>query len=354
MTTTSNQHHPTPTPTNPPRGPTLLITRSPALTATVTALAEPGPAPLVITPDHLPDTPWARYPLILIDADTAPETIERVGDRLNPRAPLMVCATPNPTPDRWGAAVALGAQYVICLPEGADWLRDRLHTAAARDPLRVITVLDVCGDPHGPALAAALGVASAQTGRDTQLVVPRQDPSVIPELHHALTPSPARGELTVLTRNPDRLQVSADELTVVITTALPGETVILDATPLDTDTARAAIALADLTLLVAGPWATQLAALGAAADTLAHLAPHAHRLGLVLSAQRPCHTPADALATQITTAAAHLGWTKPLPVHTWQTTTTPQPPPTPRDLHDLARTLLRDHHLATTVPDPRP
>jgi hypothetical protein len=113
----------------------------------------------VITPDQLPDAGWARCPLILIDADTAAETSSLVGASLDVRKPVLLSARPDTTADLWRAAVALRAEHVACLPEATDWVRDRLR-AATRDNTLVITVLDVCGDPHGTALAAALATAS--------------------------------------------------------------------------------------------------------------------------------------------------------------------------------------------------
>jgi hypothetical protein len=328
----------------------LLITRSAEFADTVTALADPAPPPLVITPDQLPGVAWARCPLILLDADTAAETTDLAGVRLDLRPPLIVSATPEPAPDVWRTGLALGAECVVCLPDGGPWLSDQLCAAATRDPLRVITVLDVCGDPHGSVLAAALGFAAAQTGRDTQLLVPRDAPTALPDLYRTLPDrlGPDDADLLLLTRYPDDPPVGPSELSNAIATARPGETVVIDATPLDNTAARTAAALADLTLLVAGPWATQLHALGAAADTLAHTTLHARGLGLVLARQRPCHTPADALATQISTAATHFGWTTPLPTHTFDATTTPDPPIT-TDLLGLAHTLLRDHHLTPTT-----
>lgn len=324
--------------------PALLVTHSTELAATMQGLTEPGQLLLVITPDQLPDAPWRRSPLILIDADAAPETVDLVGASLDTRKPVLLSAHPDTTPALWRAAVALRTEHVACLPDATEWVRDRLRLAS-RDNTLVITVFDVCGDPHGTALAAALTTASCAAGRDTLMAATSRHHSAAPALLDtlpALRPAAGHGELLLLTRDPDAPQVSAEEIHGVLAHALRGDTVIFDATPLDTEAARAATALADLTLLVIGPHATQRDALGCTADTIAQLAPHAHRLGLALAEQRPCHTPATTLAENLTAAAAHSGWTTPMPIHTWHTDPTPEPDPiSAAPLLDLARSLLR-------------
>lgn len=86
--------------------PALLVTRTADLAATVHALTPPGQPLLVITPDQLPDTGWARCPLILIDADTAPETTALMGASLDARKPVLLAARPDTTAQLWRAAVA--------------------------------------------------------------------------------------------------------------------------------------------------------------------------------------------------------------------------------------------------------
>lgn len=322
--------------------PALLVTRSAELAATVTALTQPGQPLLVITPDQLPDAPWQRCPLILIDADTTPDTTALVGASLGTRKPVLLSARPDTTANLWRAAVALRAEHVACLPDAADWVRDRLR-AAFRDNTLMITVFDGCGDPHGTALAAALANASCAARRDTLLAATSRHHSAMPALLDTLpaTRSAAgHGELLLLDRDPDAPHVSAQEIYGVLAHALADDAVIIDETPLDTDAARVATALADLTLLVIGPLATQLDAVGCTADTVAMLAPHAHRLGLVLAEQHPCHTPTATLAENLTAAATHAGWTGPLPTHTWHTDPGPGPV-SAAPLLDLARALLR-------------
>lgn len=346
-----------PTTTRAPTGrPALLVTRSADLAATVRALTPPGQPLLVITPDQLPDTGWARSPLILIDADTAPETTALMGVSLHARKPVLLSGRPDTTAQLWPAAVALRAEDVACLPEATDWVRDRLR-AATRDNTLVITVLDVCGDPHGTALAAALAVASCAAGRDTLLAATSDHLDTLAAHLDALPdtpPVPGHGDLLLFSRDPDTPRVSAEELLLdrdrdpgaprasaqeiqgVLAHAVTGDTVIIDVTPRDTDAARVATALADLTLLVVGPLATQLDAVGCTADTIAQLAPHTHRLELALAEQRPCHTPASALTNTLADAAAHAGWTGPLPTHTWRD----DPRPGNDALLDLAQSLL--------------
>lgn len=221
-------HHPSPnsprstmmTTTQPntmiaPMGrPALLVTSSAELATTVTALTQPGQPLLVINLDQLSDAPWQRCPLILIDTDTAPETTALVGASLGLRKPVLLSTRPDTTANLWRAAVALRVEHVACLPDAADWVRDRLRTAS-HDNTLMITVFDVCGDPHGTVLATALANASCQL--------------------------------------------------------------------------------------------------------------HAYRLGLVLAEQRPWHTPTATLAEKLTAAAAHVGWTGPLPIHTWHTDPAPAP-----------------------------
>lgn len=322
--------------------PTLLVTHSSELAATVHELTQPGQPLLVITPDRLPDTPWRRSPLILIDVDAAPETVDRVGASLDTRKPVLLSTHPDTNPPLWRTAVALRVEHVACLPDATDWLRDRLRLAS-RDNTLVVTVFDVCGDPHGTALAAALATACCTAGRDTLLAATSRHHTAMPALLDTLpTPRPdaGHGELLLLNRDPDAAHVSEQEIHGVLAHALQGDTVILDATPLDTEAARAATALADLTLLVIGPLATQRDALGCTGDTIAQLASHAHKLGLVLAEGRPCHTPVTTLAANLATAAAHAGWTTPLPVHTWHTDATETTPVSAAPLLAPARSLL--------------
>lgn len=231
-----------PTPTLAPSGrPALLVTRSADLAAIVQALTPPDQPLLVITPDQLPDAGWARCPLILIDADTAPETTALVGASLDVRKPVLLSARQDTTAELWRAAVALRAEHVACLPEATDWVRDRLR-AATRDNTLVITVMDVCGDPHGTALAAALATASCTAGRHTLLAATSRHHDAVPDLLDELPatrPAAGHGDLLVLGRDPDASQVSAQEIHGVLAHALTGDTVIIDVTPLDTDAARA-------------------------------------------------------------------------------------------------------------------
>ncbi|MGH3719423.1 MAG: hypothetical protein ACRDRI_11420 [Pseudonocardiaceae bacterium] len=344
MTTTQ------PTTTLPPSGlPALLVTRSATLAATVQRLTEPGQPLLVIAPDQLPDAGWARCPLILIDADTAPETTALVDTSLGTRKPVLLSARPDTTANLWRVGVALRAEHVACLPDATDWLRDRLR-AATRDNTLVITVLDVCDGPHGTALATALATASCAARRDTLLATTTtsRHHDAVPGLLDALPatrPAAGHGQLLLLSHDPDAPQVSAQEIHGMLAHARAGDTLIIDASAADTDAARAATALADLTLLVLGPLATQLDALRATTHTVAQLAGHAHRLGLALAEQRPCRTPASALADNLADVAAHAGWTAPLPTHTW----CDDPASGSTALLDLARSLLR-----TQLTPPRP
>ena len=148
-------HHAASTPTG---WPPLLVSRDPELADTVVALTGPDHPLLVLTPEQVPAAAGQRCPLLLIGTDVTDETSSRFGASLGARKPVLLSPRPDTTPELWRAAVALRAQHVACLPDAADWIRDRLRTAT-RDNTLVFTVLDVCGEPHGTALAAALAAA---------------------------------------------------------------------------------------------------------------------------------------------------------------------------------------------------
>jgi secretion/DNA translocation related CpaE-like protein len=99
-------------------------------------------------------------PLVLLGADvlaTAPV-------RALPRRPGVVVVARAALPaDGWSAAVEVGAERVVVLPDEEPWLLSRL-SAAVRDPVErgaVVVVSGSCGGAGASTVAAALAVAAA-------------------------------------------------------------------------------------------------------------------------------------------------------------------------------------------------
>lgn len=114
-------------------------------------------------------TAWATAPLILVGADLA-GTLARVAP---PRRPdVLVVGRASLEPVIWQAAVALGVEHVVELPEGERWLVDRLGDAGD-GPHRHGTVVAVIGSRGGAGastLAASLALTASTRGVSTLLV----------------------------------------------------------------------------------------------------------------------------------------------------------------------------------------
>jgi secretion/DNA translocation related CpaE-like protein len=109
-------------------------------------------------------------PLVLVGADA----LGSAPVRALPRRPgLLVVVEGDPDPALWPAAVAVGAERVVVLPEDETWLVERV-AAALREPVRpgwLAVVGGACGGAGASTLATALALAArAANGPDVLLV----------------------------------------------------------------------------------------------------------------------------------------------------------------------------------------
>jgi secretion/DNA translocation related CpaE-like protein len=246
---------------------------------------------------------WPHAPLVLLDAEAS----RRCGRAGLPRRPGVVVAVRGvPPPTVWRGAVEVGAEHVISLPDGEGWLVNAL-TEAAEGRARPGAVLAVVG-ARGGAGASVFAAGAALTavrdggrvllvdcdplGGGLDLVLGAEDlgglrwpdievgPGRVPAtaLHAALPAPPVdpdggpdrTGRLGVLScarseRGPSPAAVSS----VVASGRRAGETVICDLPRYPTDAAAAALAAADLTVLVVPADIRSAAAGGRVAQVLA-------------------------------------------------------------------------------------
>jgi secretion/DNA translocation related CpaE-like protein len=106
---------------------------------------------------------WARAPLVVVGADQAAACLRA---RL-PRRHRLVLAGPGPG---WELAESLGAEYVVELPEAADWLLRKFGALFADGAGRVVAVVGGRGGAGASVLAGALAVTAAGARRRTLLV----------------------------------------------------------------------------------------------------------------------------------------------------------------------------------------
>ncbi|MFF2651075.1 septum site-determining protein Ssd [Streptomyces sp. NPDC058045] len=110
---------------------------------------------------------WESAPLVIVGTDAAPRL------RGAPRRRGVVLAGRDPDDHAvWRRAVEIGAEHVLVLPDGEQWLVDRIADVAegAGRPAFTIGVLGGCGGAGASTLACALAVTAARSGRRTLLV----------------------------------------------------------------------------------------------------------------------------------------------------------------------------------------
>lgn len=112
------------------------------------------------------DAAWWSAPLVLV-ADE-PDASLRVGDR---RPGVLLISWDLDDADVWRRAYLLGADHVVLLPDGREWLVERLADAAEDSPSgTVVTVVGARGGAGASTLACALALHGAASGIRTTLV----------------------------------------------------------------------------------------------------------------------------------------------------------------------------------------
>ncbi|MFD9909103.1 septum site-determining protein Ssd [Streptomyces sp. NPDC059063] len=110
---------------------------------------------------------WESAPLVLVGDDAA--------DRLRGtarRRDVVLVGRDQDDPDVWRRAVEIGAEAVLVLPDGEQWLVDRIADVAegVGRPALTVGVIGGRGGAGASTLACALAVTAARAGRRTLLV----------------------------------------------------------------------------------------------------------------------------------------------------------------------------------------
>ena len=111
---------------------------------------------------------WAAADLVLLD----PGAARTVADL--PRRPgvVLVAVAPGgaaPPDSAWRVAVDVGAEHVVVLPDGGEWLRARVGQAGASGA-RLVAVVGARGGAGATAAAVALATTAAAAGSSVLLV----------------------------------------------------------------------------------------------------------------------------------------------------------------------------------------
>jgi secretion/DNA translocation related CpaE-like protein len=110
---------------------------------------------------------WETAPLVLVGDDA----VSRVRGAVRRRGVVLV-GRDQDDPGVWRRAVEIGADHVLVLPDGEQWLIDRIADVAegVGRPALTVGVLGGRGGAGASTLACALAVTSAREGRRTLLV----------------------------------------------------------------------------------------------------------------------------------------------------------------------------------------
>lgn len=154
----------------------LLISANPVLQACVERLAAAAGCDVQIVSGIDEDIPTQGDDVIATDMWTAPAMVlidaVAVPPQPLPRRPgVVVITSGEPDAGTWQAALALGADHVVALPDGEPWLLERLGAIAV--PVRAGRVIAVIGSAGGlgaSTLACALAARTAARGLRPLLV----------------------------------------------------------------------------------------------------------------------------------------------------------------------------------------
>lgn len=242
---------------------------------------------------------WRDAPIVVLDHVGAQRC---AAGGLPRRDGVVVAVGGPPPPDVWELAMVVGATKVASLPDAEPWFveafAEAAESAAAGSPGAVLCVTGGRGGAGASALAAAVALRAAQDGEQVLLVdcdplgggidlvlgVEDIDGVRWPELSvgggrvaaaalHAALPTAGRGgRLAVLSCDRSDHGPSTSGVSAVLAAGRrAGSTVVCDVPRYPTDAAIAALAAADLTVLVVPADVRSCAAAGRSAAVLAEL-----------------------------------------------------------------------------------
>jgi secretion/DNA translocation related CpaE-like protein len=267
---------------------------------------------------------WPGAPVVVLDPAAARAC---AAGRLPRRAGVVVAVSGEPPPEAWRHAVAVGAEHVISLPEAEPWLVAALAQAAegGGGDGAVLAVVGGRGGAGASVFAVATAVRAARSGErallvdcdplggGVDLVLGAEDLDGLrwPEVGtgvgrvpasalHAALPAPevdGAGRLAVLScdrspRGPSPAAVSS----VLDAGRRAGDTVVCDVPRYPTEAAVAALAAADLTVLLVP---ADVRSCAAAARVAAVVAEHGGSAGVVVRGPAPGGLTPDEVATAL-------------------------------------------------------
>lgn len=102
----------------------LLITADSGVQEAVLAVADEARVEIAVAPDAGAAAPlWGSAPLVLLDSAQAEEARRLLP---LPRPALVIVSRAIEDAEVWRHLVAIGAEHVVELPQGAPWLFERL------------------------------------------------------------------------------------------------------------------------------------------------------------------------------------------------------------------------------------
>jgi secretion/DNA translocation related CpaE-like protein len=260
---------------------------------------------------------WSAAAAVVVGRDAAAACARA---RLPRRQGVVLLGDDLDEVDIWQLGVEVGAEHVVFLPDGEEWLVEML--AEAVEPVRlsgdVVAVVGGRGGAGATTLAAALAVTASRTGRRTMLVDAdplgggidlvlggESDAGVRwPDLGatrgrvpgSALTGAlPRMGALSILSWDRgDVLSVPGEAMDTILDAGRRScELVVVDLPRALDDASRTVLSLASLVLLVVP---AEVRAAAAATRVATQLAPLCADLRLVVRAPSPSGLSADEIA----------------------------------------------------------
>jgi secretion/DNA translocation related CpaE-like protein len=160
-------HDPSPTASGRPGKPLIVTEDTELLDDLLRLCAAAGATPEVHHGVPEPKGSWEAAPLVLVGDDAA----RRVRGAVRRRGVVLVGRDQDDS-EVWRRAVEIGADHVLMLPDGEQWLVDRIADVAegVGRPALTVGVIGGRGGAGASTLACALAVTSAREGLRTLLV----------------------------------------------------------------------------------------------------------------------------------------------------------------------------------------